>query len=384
MSCTAWCRIPIAAAGAALLLSAWGQAQAQSVADNQTGTATQVTISSDKNNPTLDPGFNVQPTPLPLRTFTATRADEGVFVRWQNSGESKNVGFNIYRSTSADGLKTRLNRDLLPALGNVEDGKHQLIDATADMATTYWYWLEDVIWQNQARLYGPAVVSDESNPLRNGTVLGTFGVTGTGASQVYRIRYTTLAAAGVPVDKVNAKNLQVWVNGAQVAAFASAWNGPMKKDDFFLFYMAAATKTAECEIRVGQNALRMEEVYAAPTDGAGKVWYSEARDGRIEFGAATNILRYLLTGFAKDDQVWLFDVTDAAAVKFLYDFARVNTGTESGLYLSHPAPDPAKYLAIGSSAVQDVPKVSLPPEEHHASRGVIGQIRAGPDGDSDG
>jgi hypothetical protein len=177
---------------------------------------------------------------------------------------------------------------------------------------------------------------------------------------LYRISYETLKASGIGIDGIDPATLKVLVGGEEVALFVTAWRGPMKAGDFVLFYAPESAGEKGCEIRTGENALRMEEVYAAPADGEGAVWYGTADDtGKLSFQTSEDIARYLLMGFA-DDVVYVLDVTDAEAPKLLYGYAWLTQGAETGVYLSYFAAETASLVGISDPAVAEVEKVLLP------------------------
>ncbi|OQW94881.1 MAG: hypothetical protein BWK77_08380, partial [Verrucomicrobia bacterium A1] len=135
-----------------------------------------VTLKPDYIYYQADFGFVGRATPVTLQSFTAARTDGGVFVRWQTGTEVDNLGFNVYRSDSADGPKTRLNQDLIPGLGTASGQDYELTDVSAAADSTYYYWLEDVSLRGQTELHGPAVVAGADQAPSDGAVLSSFQV----------------------------------------------------------------------------------------------------------------------------------------------------------------------------------------------------------------
>ncbi len=58
------------------------------------------------------------------------------------------LGFNIYRADSLEGVKQKLNVDLIPALtpGDLKGNAYQFVDVAAISGNTYTYWVELVIF----------------------------------------------------------------------------------------------------------------------------------------------------------------------------------------------------------------------------------------------
>jgi hypothetical protein len=65
---------------------------------------------------------------------------------WETANEVGLVGFNIYRSDSLDGVRQKLNTNLLPAKnpGQMIGATYQFND-TVDQGQNYYYWLELVL-----------------------------------------------------------------------------------------------------------------------------------------------------------------------------------------------------------------------------------------------
>jgi len=59
---------------------------------------------------------NATPVPIAvtLAHFAAETDAEGVRVTWETASEIDNLGFNLYRSASADGPYAQLNASLIP------------------------------------------------------------------------------------------------------------------------------------------------------------------------------------------------------------------------------------------------------------------------------
>ena len=109
-------------------------------------------IAIDEDNTTL---------PVELSAFTALyNADhEDVIISWTTQSETDVQGFNIYRSESEDfsAMGGRINYTLIPSeSGNsTTPVDYSYRDETADIYTTYYYWLETVDISQMSCYYGP-------------------------------------------------------------------------------------------------------------------------------------------------------------------------------------------------------------------------------------
>ena len=297
-----------------------------------------------------DFGFTGRPTPVTLTGLSASRAEAGVRVAWETATELNNLGFHVYRSASPDGEQVRLTAGLIAGVGTGDGRAYEFLDAGADPAATLYYWIEDVSTDFETERHGPAVVYGEDPDAGDERpALASFELETRPA--LYRIRYEALKAAGVAIDAIDPATLKVLVNGGETALFVSAWRGPMKVGDYILFYAADGV----AEIRTGADALRMEEVYAAPADESGAVWYGAAtEEGTLAFETTAGILRYLLIGFADSEPVQVLDVTDAARPKLLYGYSGLQINGQAGVYLGYEA-DAAKLLAVEERAIIEIP-----------------------------
>lgn len=99
------------------------------------------------------------PTAVTLSRFEAWPIATGMHVQWETVEEVDTLGFNLYRSTTLEGSRVKLNRSLIPAksLGSP-------IGAVYDWNDIFWlvrprtlfYWLEDVDIHGYTTMHGPA------------------------------------------------------------------------------------------------------------------------------------------------------------------------------------------------------------------------------------
>ncbi len=100
----------------------------------------------------------ITPTAVRMKWLTAKPAGNTIQVRWQTASEDKNLGFNIYRSTTYKGKRTKINAELIPSLvhpGSLTGARYSFIDSKIKMNQVYYYWLEDVDIYGNPTLHGP-------------------------------------------------------------------------------------------------------------------------------------------------------------------------------------------------------------------------------------
>lgn len=91
-----------------------------------------------------------------LSSFTATPKAGKVILQWSTEAEINNAGFNLYRSSSADGEYTKLNDSLIPAQGSSTQGaSYEFVDKDVKNRRTYYYKLEDVDLNGTSTMHGP-------------------------------------------------------------------------------------------------------------------------------------------------------------------------------------------------------------------------------------
>lgn len=97
-------------------------------------------------------------TEVDLVAFNAHPQENGILVEWETASEKDNLGFNLYRATSPEGERTKLNATLIPSFspgGNL--GATYTYTDTFDLQpnTVYYYWLEDLDMSGKLTLHGP-------------------------------------------------------------------------------------------------------------------------------------------------------------------------------------------------------------------------------------
>ena len=97
-------------------------------------------------------------TEVDLVSFSAHPEGSAIQVDWETATERDNLGFNLYRATSPDGERTKLNAALIPSFspgGNL-GGTYAYTDIfDLQPGTVYYYWLEDMDMSGKLTLHGP-------------------------------------------------------------------------------------------------------------------------------------------------------------------------------------------------------------------------------------
>ncbi len=105
------------------------------------------------------PGFyavGTETTAVELLSFTAAGLDGGAELSWETGSEIDNLGFNLYRSSSASGPWERITGSLIPGLGSSPEGaRYRYVDAGLENGVTYYYELEDVETTGRTKRHGP-------------------------------------------------------------------------------------------------------------------------------------------------------------------------------------------------------------------------------------
>jgi len=123
-------------------------------------TVTVSSITTDPNTSNNTSTATCGTTAVTLLSFDASVIDGKVTLDWETASELNTLGFNLYKSVSADSEKEKLNESLLPS--NVMPGTLQgaVYTFTAGDAATgeYYFWLEEVDVSGGTTFYGPAVL----------------------------------------------------------------------------------------------------------------------------------------------------------------------------------------------------------------------------------
>jgi CSLREA domain-containing protein len=111
--------------------------------------------------------YEVDALAVDLASFTATNQDSHLRVEWATVWESNNLGFNLYRNTSAEFSEAeRLNPTLISAAapGSGSGFAYEYADHDVLLGITYHYWLGDIDLGGNETLHGPVSISYDTIP----------------------------------------------------------------------------------------------------------------------------------------------------------------------------------------------------------------------------
>jgi hypothetical protein len=125
---------------------------------NTVAVTTTTTETNTANNIASEPKDIGSPTAVDLGWFKVTRVGKnGITLGWETFSEVNNLGFNLYRSTSLDGTKKKLNAEIILGVnpGSTEGAVYSYKDKGLKQNKTYYYWLEAVDLDGTTSLDGP-------------------------------------------------------------------------------------------------------------------------------------------------------------------------------------------------------------------------------------
>ncbi len=103
------------------------------------------------------------PTEVTLTDFSAAGYDGQVAIEWRTASELNNLGFHLYRSTSAGGPYERITVQAIPGLGSSPVGGHYAYrDIEVTNGVTYYYELEDIETTGKTKRHGPVSATPEA------------------------------------------------------------------------------------------------------------------------------------------------------------------------------------------------------------------------------
>ncbi len=128
--------------------------------------------------------INVVTTAVELLSFEASPLDSAVELRWQTGSELKNLGFHLYRSSSAEGPYERITSTVIPGLGSSPEGaSYSYVGGGLANGVTYFYELEDIETTGKTKLHGPVWAAPQaSSPASGGAGGSSSGDVGSGSS----------------------------------------------------------------------------------------------------------------------------------------------------------------------------------------------------------
>lgn len=95
-------------------------------------------------------------TPVELAAFAADAVPGVIKISWTTQSETDNFGFDLFRSTSPHGDKTRLNEKMIEGAGNSQvRNDYYFEDRDIQDKTVYYYWLTDIAFDGKVTYHGP-------------------------------------------------------------------------------------------------------------------------------------------------------------------------------------------------------------------------------------
>ncbi len=122
-------------------------------------------------------------TAVKLISLAGSGYDREVHLSWETASELDNLGFHLYRSTTADGPYERITAAAIPGLGSSPSGaKYSYVDTGLVNGVTYYYKLEDIETSGRTKGHGPVSATPRAGasasggpPDDDGTSLITYG-----------------------------------------------------------------------------------------------------------------------------------------------------------------------------------------------------------------
>jgi hypothetical protein len=97
-------------------------------------------------------------TAITLDSFSARIENDHVVLSWRTGAEIDNAGFNLYRSSSADGLYTKINDLLIAGQGTGSGAGYSYVDEKP--GGERYYKLEDIDYFGVSTFHGPIEAID--------------------------------------------------------------------------------------------------------------------------------------------------------------------------------------------------------------------------------
>ncbi len=97
--------------------------------------------------------------PVELISFNATSKDGSVIIEWETKSETNNLGFEVYRSETKDGVYSRVTKQMIKGAGTSENkNNYNLIDKTVEVNKHYFYKLVNIDYSGEIHINGPVEI----------------------------------------------------------------------------------------------------------------------------------------------------------------------------------------------------------------------------------
>ena len=103
---------------------------------------------------------SLNPTAIELLAFSANTTQNDVILNWETASEVDILGFNIYRSLSADGERIQINPSVIPSASpaDTNGASYSFLDDKVSFSESYNYWLEVIDLNLRIKdTFGPAL-----------------------------------------------------------------------------------------------------------------------------------------------------------------------------------------------------------------------------------
>jgi len=323
-------------------------------------TPTRINIPITTNGVFLNADFgfiSANPTAVELTEFRSEVTGNRVRLIWETATELNNMGFNLYRASSPDGVRVQINTDLVPGRGTGLGGDYSYDDPDQLSDGNYYYWLEDVEYDSSTREHGPLRV--EIGNVQSYTALGSASVSQDG---LVMLSAGTFDRSGISIATLDPAKVRVYADGEEVATFVSSYGSMFAEYDFILAYVESSDGDAPVTIDVSTGGegepMRMAMRYVFLSSDEGDVWTSSANEESdiARFAVDQAYVRYLVTGFS-DSSIWLLDISQVNNPALLIGADIVSIEGKSALYFSDSESTERILYAIGASGVREIEKL---------------------------
>ncbi len=94
-----------------------------------------------------------------LVSFTVTWQGQQVLLQWETASEIDTLGFNLYRRVLPSGADQRLNKDIIPAQGDLAGATYRFLDRQPPVVPAFSYRLEEVTADGNLLSFTPLPVA---------------------------------------------------------------------------------------------------------------------------------------------------------------------------------------------------------------------------------